>query len=159
MTIVERVILESIAFGEKDFNEILGDTGLPDQVVANALPEMLMEELIFYKKGQYLLGCREKIKQASSNIKSEIKDVVSSLVDNYFDEKQESHSLKLQKISMTKREEKIFNSHMESLGEFIQQVQSNRSIDNEILATKNKKVIFWGHSDYESILNQALNIA
>jgi hypothetical protein len=159
MTIVERVIIESLVCKEQTFEEIIEDTGLPGHVVSNVLPEMLIEQLVNYKKGKYILGNREKIQEASKNIKSEIKDVMVNLVDDYFAKKENQTTLKLQKICMNVSEERVFKSHLETLEKFIKQVKMNRKLDDLKKSVKNNTVVFWGHSEYGSVVDQALSAA
>ncbi len=159
MTIVERIIIESLATNKKNFEEIIGDTGLPELIVTNALPEMIMNELLSYKSGQYSLGNMDKIKEANKYVCREVKDIMSNLVDNNFNDNSENKILKLQKVSMTKTEEKIFFSQLKSLDSFVNQVKSNRKFDNEKTSIKDQKIVFWGQTDYQSLVNQSLNIA
>ncbi len=163
LLVIERVILESLQNKGKNIFEIELDTQLDHNLLANTIPNLIMKNIITYKNGIYSLNMREKNSwmetiNTENNIKEEIADIISSVISGYFDkEKNARPCLKVKKIWLNKQEEKILNAHLHNLEEFVRNIEQDRSRNNNVTnKLYEKKVIFWGHSNYSDIVEQIL---
>jgi len=165
LIIIERIVLESIARKEKNIEQILDDTFLPFVIVQNALTFLMIKNIITYKKGIYFVNEDNKslwLKKINSreNIKEEIKELCTGIVNQYFDQGVKKDDdvvdLNLRKIWLTPGEEKIFNSYLINLNTFIKNIEEDRLLHPVDEKTGEKKVVFWGCSKYSSLANNIL---
>ncbi len=162
LLIIERMVLESILDKEKNIEEISEDTGLDKRLLINIIPNFIFKNIIVYKNGYYYLNSKEKNKwikkiNEKSSVKEELKDVFASLVNEYFKNESGKTDLKLRKIWLSPYEQKIFNMHLNSLEEFVSNIENDKKRgENDKLC--DKQVVFWGHSKYSSIIDSFLNV-
>jgi hypothetical protein len=100
---------------------------------------------------------------SQDHIKNEIKEVFESLIDNYFsqenpskDKGQKGSQFSFQKLLPSKQQEYEFNYHLKNLEKCISDIKRNPRVDGVNKSTKEKRVIIWGVTDYESLLNNMM---
>lgn len=160
LLLVERAIIESCAKNKKSVFEISNETGMNLSMVNSLCSRLSKKGILKRSNGQY--SVEEKAESFISankegNLKREVEEVTSALVNNYFSVK-ENRMLRLQKVYVNETEEKILNSLLDQLNTFIQELQiSNRANSKNIL--KSRKVIMWGHAQYEDLIERSIEMA
>lgn len=160
--IIERLILESISKGNNHLEALLQDTKQDIRVVSNTL-DFFEEHLVLDKKGAFYYVNDDMMKDwlktinSSWAVCSEVQELLGTLVKDYFSKKGQDSSLKMQKVHMTKSEEKIFKNHIEGLEKFIKDVNINRKFDSISCKTSEQKVVFWGSSNYGNLVDCSLH--
>ena len=149
----ERMVLEAIGDGGRSLMDIIYSTGLDTIVVSNIMPELLMKNIIKYKDEQYFLDRETSpnwIKETNrpENAKTEIKELLASSVDTM----NRGASLKLKKVYLNEFEEKLLKIEMNRIDKFIEDLRNNPKAKAKV---KDMKVIFWGHGEYGSIINNS----
>lgn len=158
---VERMVLESVFKGNCTISGISLDSGLSEMFVRTLLGNLKDYGLISYRKGQVEIAKNSehfKVINKKENLSIELKELFSSLVDNYYG-KGNDVELKMQKIWLTDYEEKILKSMMQNIDNFIKSIRKDRLLrpEEEILAEQ--KVIFWGLDSYSSLIGRHLKAA
>ncbi|HLE10580.1 MAG: hypothetical protein A2504_14050 [Bdellovibrionales bacterium RIFOXYD12_FULL_39_22] len=163
LLVVERIILESLQKKGKNIFEIEIDTHLDHNLLANLLPNLVMKNIVTYKNGIYFLNNQEKHNWLVSinqeeNIKEEIKDIFSGLISSYFKKEiNERPCLKVKKIWLTAKEEKILDAHLHNLEEFVRNIDQDKGRDDTKNKLHEKRLIFWGYSTYSKVVSELLD--
>ncbi len=170
MTLIERVILESIQLGARSIPAIAVSTDINKKVVANAVSELLDKGLINHLNGKLELNKLE-IYNLSKNYnfqkqkRNEVRNLIDSCIKNYFfqessiklvDEDNKKSNLSLKKVWMSEKDEKIFNGMIYNLNSFLDEISKKSSKDLRLI--KNKKVIFFGNCNYNQIIEEQYKI-
>jgi hypothetical protein len=78
------------------------------------------------------------------------------MINQHFDELEyKSCGLKMKKIFISERDEKILHAHFNNLHEFVENLEKH-PIEAKEAPTHTKKVIFWGQSDYGALIENSL---
>jgi len=162
LLLVERIILESLAKKEKNVFELEVDTQLNQALLMNILPNLLMKNVIKYQRGIYSIDKENSLQWLNTindknNIKMEVKELFTSLVNEYFkDDLRKNAEVKVQKIWLTKDEEKVLKGHLLTLESFFVSVRENRKLKPQKEKTAEQKVVVWGLSNYQDIVRGVL---
>ena len=160
LLIVERIVIESLSRVPKNIFQVSEDTGLAHQLLANILPNLVSSNIVKYSNGVYNLNWKNKDSWINAinnndNLKEEIKDMFTSIVNDFFDKSEKKKSeLKLKKIWMNPDEEKIFNAHIYNLQEFVTNIEKDNRKSNKKL--NDKRIIFWGHTNYVDLIEKEI---
>ena len=158
---VERMVLESINKGKNEIKIISEDTSLGEMFVRTILSNLKDYNLIKYQKGKYSLTEKvENLREFNKpqNVKHEVKDLFSSLVDNYYSS-EGAPTLKMQKVWLTDFEYKVLNSYLINMEAFIKSVRKDRLLHPEEEVLAEQRIIFWGTDTYSNLINSTLNAA
>lgn len=161
LLIVERMVLESLSNGAKSSDEINQCTNLSKALLGNILPMFLMRNIVSYKSGKYELNRVNAMQwmakcNTPANIKEEVKELFTSLVNRYFQSEAREQGLRMKKVWMNSLEKKIFQSHLANLEEFIKSVEKENRRPESSKQLRDKEVIFWGHSPYSTLVDGVL---
>jgi len=166
LLIIERIIVESLSKKERNMQEIIHDTNLDHSLLLNVLPNLLMKNMIRYKRGIYSIdkeNCFQWLNEVNKtdNVKEEAKELFISLVNQYFQkDKEKKHALppqlKIQKVWLTKDEEIILRSHMAGLECFFNGIKAARKTKPEKEKTCEQRVVIWGLSQYSDLVDGVL---
>lgn len=166
LLIIERIIVESLSKKERNMQEIIVDTNLDHSLLLNVLPNLLMKNMIRYKRGIYSIdkeNCFQWLTQVNQtdNVKEEAKELFISLVNQYFqkdDEKKQAlpPQLKIQKMWLTEGEEMVLRSHMAGLEAFFTGVKASRKTKPQREKTCEQRVVIWGLSQYSDLVEGVL---
>jgi len=162
LLLVERIIIESLAKKEKNVFELEIDTNLDQALLLNILPNLLMKNLVRYQRGIYSIDKEKSLLWLDTinereNIKEEVKELFTSLVNEYFkDDLKKSSELKVQKIWLTRDEELILKGHLNTLESFFSSVRESRKSRPQKEKTAEQKVVVWGLSNYQDIVQGVL---
>ncbi|MFG1500686.1 hypothetical protein ABMA70_10815 [Halobacteriovorax sp. XZX-3] len=160
LLMVERAILEVCGKSQKTIFQISNETGMSLSLVGSLCVRLNKKGILKRQDSTYSLNKDAQglmIANAVENVRKEVNEVASSIVENYFSQK-ENRSLKLQKVYVNKTEELILNSMLDQLNSFVEELQRNyKKSSNNIV--KKQKVLLWGHGNYSDIINSSLNLA
>lgn len=161
LLLIERMVLESLQRRAKNFNELQDDTGLERELLRNVLKALIQSGPVANRGKVFHLDKAAKknwIKEANAPIclKSELKELFVSLINQHFREEQKN--LKVEKIYLTDKEEQLLLAHLKSIEIFfdsIRQERSRRPLPEN--ATKEQKVLVWGLSNYSRLVDASLS--
>lgn len=166
LLIIERIIVESLSKKERNLHEIMMDTNLEHGLLLSVLPNLIMKNIIRYTKGIYSIdkeNCFQWLSEINKedHVKEEAKELFISLVNQYFsnsvqEKPVDGPQLKIQKVWLTKDEEKILRSHMAVLESFFTQVKASRRVKPEREKTCEQRVVIWGLSQYSDLVDGVL---
>ncbi len=157
-SVIERMVLESLNKKSQTLEEIMVDTGLEPVVTFNSLSQLLEEKYILLKNGNYTLAPDKDFSklQEEEQIKSELKDIGTGIVANYFTkEVKKENRLMIKKVWMSSEDKKVYTALLKNLELFLEGLDKKKTPSPSSL--KNKEVVFWGHSTYGGIAQAILN--
>lgn len=160
LLVMERYILESLNEGPKGFSQIHQETQLDYGLLNNILAELVMKNMLSFNKGLYEINMKEKESwlpavNGKKALQSEVRELVSTFAHDHFDEAQ-SAQLRIQKVSLTAEEEKIFQSYLINLEKFIQDIKKQNRTQAKGTKVKDQKVIVWGQANYGNLVQSTL---
>ena len=161
LLLLERIIIESISKKEKNIQELVNDTNLEQGILLNILPNLLMRNLLKYQRGIYSINKENSLTwgngiNRNENIKEEVKELFTSLVNHYFHKEKENSLLKIQKVWLTRDEEIILNTHMVNLENFFTGIKNSRKRNPVTEKTFEQRVVIWGSSQYSDLVHGVL---
>ncbi|EQC49635.1 hypothetical protein [Bacteriovorax sp. DB6_IX] len=158
LLLLERVVVESIAKGNFRIENIQNDTGLDYSFLLSICSRLIKRGLITYKLGEYKISKDEESWGKVNHpliLKNEIKEVSENIIDVFFNDKV-TNSLKLQKVYLSDKDEKILNSLLDSVESFVKDLRN--SPQNKAMSTKKQKVLMWGYGQYSDIIQNTLKV-
>ena len=156
---IERIVMESLSEGGKNEHQLHLDTKLDFELIHNILSDFETEALVEKKDGFYFLKM-DKVRQIidETGIKREVKELFVSWVNRFFvEEKQKNTCLKVKKVAMNDAEELLYNEHLAKLNTFLENIKKASKREKRNATTANKKVVFWGHGEYQGLIESSLN--
>lgn len=167
LLMVERIVIESLSKKGKNIAELEFDTGLSHALLLNILPNLLMKNIVLYRKGTYSLDQQNKdVWLVEINkvdyVKSEAKEMFTALINQYFKASHtkalegQTSQVKIQKMWLTESEEKILKSHLATLECFFAGIKESRKYNPLKEKTLEQRVVIWGTSLYSDLLDGAL---
>ena len=160
--VVERIVLECLEKSSRDLGQIQEDTGLGYKFLVNILSYLIERGMVKYENSQYCLNLDQKKDwihhlQDQSSIKEEVKELFSSLVNEYYrEELKQKTSLNVQKIWLTEKEKRSLDFKLQDINDFIHKIKNNRKFYPEKEKTREKQVLIWGISPYQSLMEGLL---
>ena len=151
MTIVERMILESLAKGTKSIPKLAEDTGLQTQVLINALRTLLKSGILMDEHTKFRLN-PHAIQKMPRDKRDEVKDLMEGIADQFFEKRRAS--LRLTKVWMTQEDEKIFKVLLGNIDQFLGDLEKYNSKND--FSLQEKKVFYWGMATYKDALEGQL---
>jgi hypothetical protein len=151
---LERVVLESIGKEVLAYEEIRHQAGLLDNVFHNVLQALIIRGLVAMDGTRYRIS--EKI---SPLIIEEINGKLAKeaeyleLIEAMIHQKPKK-VFHLQKVAMDSKDEKIFGALLYNLESFLTDAHKKAE---KSTCLKERKVIFWGMSDVESLMTQIVS--
>ena len=154
--LIERIVIESISKGSTSYEEILKDTELDRRFLVNILDALTEAGVLKRSENRFLLD-RNLLKEYSQkeSLQNEVKELFISWVNRYFQEEIKETCLKMQKVYLTPSEEVIYNELLRKLGDFVSGVK--KSSKEHAHKISKQKVIFWGHSQYSSLVDSSIH--
>ena len=157
MLALERIIVESISKGRNTLEKIESDTLLKYPLILSIVNNLLVKSILSQKDHYYSIARNSlnwKKENSDTELINEIQELSEEIIKNYFNYK-DNNSLKLKKIYMSEQEEKIFKSILNNLELFLNGLKKDEDKKNEKNKTVKQKVVLWGHSKYEDIINSS----
>lgn len=150
---LERNILECVSRKKSNFEEILYQTGIHENVCFNILQALMIRGLLKFENNHYRINdsisplLMEEINGVEAK-RSEALELIETVID------QDTEKVfKLQKIAMDSRDEKIFKAMLSNLETFLK--DANLKAQSTV-PLKERKVIFWGMGDVENIMKHII---
>lgn len=89
-------------------------------------------------------------------MQGEVKELFLSLINHHFEElENRTCGLRMKKVYVSGRDEKILHAHFKNLHDFVENIEKY-PMAGKTGKTCEKKVIFWGQSDYGSLIESSL---
>ena len=151
---LERVILESIGKEVLGYEEIKLQAGLTENVFHNVLQALIIRGLISMDGTKYQISQKISpliIEEINGNLAKEAEylELIEAVI--YQKPKKVFH---LQKVAMDSKDEKIFGALLYNLESFLADAHKKAVKSTSV---KERKVIFWGMSDVESLMTQIVS--
>ena len=154
ITILERMVLETLNTSEKNINTIQERTSINKMFLNKIMTSLIAKNLITIKEDLCVLNraispaVTQELNEPHS-LMSEVNEIITSCLRDKITMKNQQ-SFKLKKVNMTEREEKIFRGLIYNIESFINSLTCNDNI-------KDQKIIFWGEGRYADIKDSILN--
>ena len=127
---MKRIILESLKEKPRPLANIIKDTGLDERIVLNTLRLLLDSNIVQHNPSGFCIDF-QTFSQLSGDEREEVKELMSRIVDQYFEQKDSSISLK--KVWMTEEDEKIFQNMLEGIERFLGELKIyNQNLDRPL---------------------------
>jgi hypothetical protein len=164
LLMVERLIIESLGKTDKNLSELSRDTNLGKDILLNILPLIMTRNIVQYKRGVYSLNEFKKLEWRAdindpTSVKDEVKELFTSMVNTYYSDSEERALLKLKKMWLTLSEKRILNSLLFNVEQFVKNIEKDRLKKPEKEKLCENQVIFWGTTEYSSLIQDALQLA
>jgi DNA-binding IscR family transcriptional regulator len=161
--IIERIVLESLEKKSKNLEEIHEDTKLDTNLIKSILSHLINKGIVsMISGGQFELNKKNQknwIKEINNKkaVSFELKELFSSLVNNYFKEEvKQTAQLKMKKVYLTKSEKDALDQKFKEIDQFLAQIANERQRLPRKEVTAEKQVLIWGHSPYKALVDEQL---
>lgn len=148
ISLLDRAIIESINTKPQKIHELKDSLGIPQDLLTQSVQELLAtgilktEDSIFYINKQNIENIKTII-NSKEQIQIELLDFFHTFTNG-----EDLTTLKMKKVHMTDSEEKILKGLLYNVESFIKSLETNKK-----KKTKEQKIIFWGETNYENIIN------
>lgn len=150
---LERVVLESMNKDGLTFDEIHAQCGLHENVCFNILQALIIRGLITADGPKYFLSknisplMMEEINGTEAR-HAESLELIEAVLEQKF-----GRVFRFQKIALDARDEKIFIAMLSNLDSFLQDAHKKAM---EKTPMKERKVVFWGMGEIQSLMSQMI---
>lgn len=163
LLIIERIVIEALEGKSLYLGELGEQTGLADGLLKAVLSSLIKQGILKYKKGLYELHWENKeqwipLLQNKEGMKAEIKELFSSLVNNIFLNEGRG-TLKVKKVWLEPLEREELQRRLLEIDQFLDSVRNRRKLRPVKEITKQKQVLFYGHSAYEDLVDGVLKVS
>ena len=153
ITLIERLVLESLFNHPKSIQDLEDCTGLKKVVLNNIINLLVTRNIVCIQNQLYTLN--KNLNQAilkelndETSISIEVHEIIAACLRLHKNKK----NFKLKKVLLDQKEEKILQGLLFNLESFLNELPNKKNI-----RTKNQKIIFWGGENYENIINNTLS--
>jgi predicted transcriptional regulator len=161
--VIERIVLESLEKRGKELFELVKDTKLDQNLLKNVLSHLINKGIIKRQdKGVFVLNNETKSRWLSeinnrSSVGHELKELFSSLVNNFFKEEVKKRTnLNMKKVYLTSKERDALDQKFKEIDQFLAQIAIERQRLPLKEITADKQVLFWGRSIYKDLVDEQL---
>lgn len=150
---IERVILECIGRKSLSYQEIQSQSGLHENVCFNLLQALIIRGILKSEGGKYFVNqsisplMMEEINGSEAR-KAESLEMIEAVLEQKI-----GRIFRFQKIAMDSRDEKIFIAMLSNLDSFLQDAHKKAQSST---SHKERKIIFWGMGEVQTLLNQVV---
>lgn len=153
LTVVERIIIESLEKRTLSYQEVQNQTGLQDNICFNVLQALILKGLVITDGRNYTMSkhLTEELLEVVNNQekkKGETLEYIEAMT-----EYRGQHNFHFKKVALDSRDEKIFKAMLLNLESFL--ADAHRKSEKEVLL-KDQKVVMWAMGDLEQLVNQIL---
>ena len=150
LTIIERMILETLQISNKSKKEIILKTSIEEEMLQQVLKSLLAKNLVRLEDGLYAISKEHNdyiIKEINNSLSllCEVQEIINSCIRQKLDA-HSNRSFKLKKVNLNDRDEKIYNGLIYNLESFLNSLTKSDDV-------RSQKIIFWGEGKYEDIKN------
>lgn len=150
---LERVILECLGKQNLTYDEIHTQSGLHENVCFNVLQALLIRGILTINGSRYQVSqnisplMMEEINGAEAR-EAESLELIEAVL-----EQKVNRVFRFQKIAMDSRDEKIFLAMLSNLDSFLQDAHKKAQ---HSVPMKERKIVFWGIGELQTLMNQVL---
>lgn len=150
---LERVVLETIGTKNLSYEEIQSQSGLHENVCFNIIQALIIRGILKTEAGLYGIN-----KNISPLMMEEINGIDArqaetlEMMEAVLEQKL-GRIFRFQKIAMDDRDEKIFLAMLSNLDTFLQDAHKKAQTS---VPLKERKVVFWGMGEVQTLLNQVI---
>jgi len=150
---LERVILECVGNQSLSYDQIQYQSGLQENVCFNIIQALIIRGILKSDKNGYQVNenisplMMEELNGVEAK-KAESLEMIEAVV-----EQKTEQVFRFQKIAMDSRDEKIFLAMLSNLDSFLKDAHQKAKSS---VPLKERKVIFWGVGDIQSVMNQMI---
>ncbi len=150
---LERIILEALGWSALSYDEIKDQTGLQENVCFNILQALMIRGILKSESGKYRVSdtlpplIMEELNGMEAR-KAESLELMEAVLET-----KGERIYRLQKVALDSRDEKIFIAMLSNLEMFLK--EANKKAESSV-AIKDRKVVFWGMSNVQSLMNQVI---
>lgn len=151
INLVERLVLESLQARKKNISELETCTSLNRELIQTILQSLISKSLIITEETKYRVNnnLSKAIKDGLNN-SLDIKIELAEILNATYNLRKGDTFLKLQKVHMNEKEEKLFHGMLYNMESFLKNLEKK---DEKL---SKKKVIFWGGGNYGKLINNYL---
>jgi len=148
---LERIVLECLGKNTLTYEEIQGQSGLHENVCFNILQALIIRSILTTDGVRYRMSenlsplMLEEINGMDAKI-AESLEMIEAVVEN-----KGQRVFRFQKIAMDTRDEKIFLAMLSNLESFL--IDAHKKAQSSV-PLKERKVVFWGVGEVQSLMNQ-----
>jgi uncharacterized protein YutD len=160
--IIERIVIESLSKRPQTFEKLIDQTSLNESLLQAVLGQLIQKGILKYKNFEYELNWELKdqwlpVVTNKEGFKAEIKELFASLVNQIY-ENQGEGKLKVQKIYLNNREKDELDRKLSDIDSFIQGIKNQRKAYPVKENISQQQVVFYGNSEYQSLVKNILNV-
>ena len=150
---LERVILECVGNQNLSYDQIQYQSGLQENVCFNIIQALIIRGILKSDKSGYKVNenisplMMEELNGVEAK-KAESLEMIEAVVEQKTDQ-----VFRFQKIAMDSRDEKIFLAMLSNLDSFLKDAHQKAKSN---VPLKERKVVFWGVGDIQSVMNQMI---
>ena len=155
ITLVERMILESLQIKPKNLNELNMCTKIEKDFIRNILTDLVSKNLIISRENKYQIN--KHLDQSMINelfnkdfLNVELMEMTQFCIKEKLYHKTEK-AFKMKKVHMNEKEKKIYYGLLYNLESFLD------SLEKKPLTTSDTTIHFWGEGNYGKIINHYIN--
>ena len=148
---LERIVLECLGKNTLTYEEVQTQSGLHENVCFNILQALIIRSILKTNGMRYRISenlspiMLEEINGMEAKI-AESLEMIEAVVEN-----KAQRVFRFQKVAMDTRDEKIFLAMLSNLESFL--VDAHKKAQSSV-PLKERKVVFWGGGDVQSLMNQ-----
>jgi cyanate lyase len=148
---LERIVLECLGKNTLTYEEVQTQSGLHENVCFNILQALIIRSILTTDGLRYRISenlsplMLEEINGMEAKI-AESLEMIEAVVEN-----KAQRVFRFQKVAMDTRDEKIFLAMLSNLESFL--VDAHKKAQSSV-PLKERKVVFWGVGDVQSLMNQ-----
>lgn len=150
---LERVVLECINKQGLTYDEVHEQSGLHENVCFNILQALIIRGILITEGPRYFI---------SQNISPVVMDEINGIDARHAEslefmeavvEQKLNRVFRFQKVALDSRDEKIFLAMLSNLDSFLQ--DAHKKAQGEV-PQKERKVVFWGMGEIQTLMQQVL---
>ncbi len=150
---LERIVLEAIGKKTLTYNEILEQTGLHANVCFNIIQALIIRSLLKTDGFNYSISENISPLMMEELNGQEAKEAESLEMIEAVVSQSGQKTFRFKKVAMDERDEKIFLAMLSNLESFLNDAHKKSKED---VLLKDRKVIFWGVGEVQSLMNQII---
>ncbi len=160
--VIERIVIEALNKKTLSFEKLSEQVGLSNSLLQAVLGQLIQRGIITYNRFEYALNWETKdmwlpIVTDKEGAKAEIKELFSSLVNHIYDSGGEG-KLKVQKIYLNQREKDELDRRLADIDSFIQGIRNQRAAYPVKENISQQQVVFYGTSQYRTLVDEILKV-
>jgi predicted transcriptional regulator len=162
LLVVERFVIEALSKKACSLDDLKSETQLDHSLVLTVLNLLMNRGIVNKNKSNYQLALERKqdwlpILKSKEGIKSEVKELFSSLVNqSIVEEEHKKADFKLKKIWLTPKEKEVLDQKWKEIESLLVTIRENRRRLPKKECLAESQVLFWGQAPYGNLVNDMI---